>query len=160
TGSADGTARVWNWTVGRAIAVHAVHVPVGYAAFSSDGARVVVTEREGEAARVLNASTGKEIAIFRGQQYGIWSAAFSPNGARVVTAAADGIARLWDTATGEEVVALKGHRGPGPQRCFYPRRGTSDDGSEGWKRAGVGRGHRTRDRHARGKRDFGYWCAP
>jgi WD40 repeat protein len=84
------------------------------AAFSPDGRRVVAASDE--MARILEADTGREIAILRRRELAILKtgyaavshAAFSPDGRRVVTASYDRTAQIWDADTGEPIKALIG----------------------------------------------------
>src|SRR5262249_8322902 len=71
--------------------------PVRFAAFSSDGKRIVTAALD-QTARIWDAVSGKEIAVLRGHESPVTSAAFSPDGSRLVTASRDQTARIWDTA--------------------------------------------------------------
>jgi hypothetical protein len=85
--------------------------PVGSAAFSPDGARIVTASGD-DTARIWDAATAKEIAVLRGQKSTVLSAAFSPDGARIVTASEDSTARIWDAATAKEIAVLRADDNP------------------------------------------------
>src|SRR5262245_36401507 len=84
--------------------------PVGSAAFSPDGARIV-TASDDNTARIWVAATTKQIAVLRGHDGPVYSAAFSPDGSRIVTASWDKTARIWDAAAAKEIAVLRGHGG-------------------------------------------------
>src|SRR5262249_42518850 len=69
------------------------------ATFSPDGGRIATASADGTA-RLWDAQTGRQIAVFRGHGQEVVTAAFSPDGKRVVTASRDGTARLWNAETG------------------------------------------------------------
>jgi len=98
TGSWDKTARVWDVSMGKEVAVLSGHdALVEDAAFSPDGARVVTASND-KTARLWDAKTGAVIAVLSGHGDKVNSAAFSPDGARVVTASDDKTAWLWDVS--------------------------------------------------------------
>jgi WD40 repeat protein len=78
------------------------------ATFSPDSLRVVTASSDGTA-RLWNATTGAQLAVFSGHSDFVWSAVFSPDGRRVATASSDDTARLWDAATGAQLAVLSGH---------------------------------------------------
>jgi WD40 repeat protein len=69
--------------------------------FSPDGQRVV-TAADDKTARILDASSGKELSVLHGHDGAVVSAVFSPDGRRILTVSDDKTARLWDAVTGEE----------------------------------------------------------
>jgi WD40 repeat protein len=100
---------VWDAASGRELALLKGHEgEVTFAAFSSDGTRVVTTSRD-TTARVWDAASGRELALLKGHEAEVWRAAFSADGTRVVTASHDKTARVWDVASGRELALLKGH---------------------------------------------------
>ena len=101
TSSLDTTMRLWNATTGRELAVSRGDYALAFrseghlgsidpSAFSPDGTRVVMAS-ENNTARILDATTWRDIAILSGH-----SAAFNPDSRRVVTASDDGTVRIWD----------------------------------------------------------------
>lgn len=109
TGSADGTAKIWNAETGETIRTLAGHAgAVSSTAFSPDGGRIVTASSDGTA-KLWNTETGDEIRTFAGHEGYVHSAAFSPDGAHIVTASWDETARLWDANTGEEIMQFSGH---------------------------------------------------
>lgn len=107
----DKTARVWDATTGREIAVLQGHEgAVIVAAFSPDSKRLLTTTRD-KTAHLWNAATGRLVTILRGHEDSVNSAAFSPDSARVATASDDATLRLWNAVTGEEIAVLRGHEG-------------------------------------------------
>ncbi|WP_242684326.1 TIR domain-containing protein, partial [Paraburkholderia hospita] len=121
------------------IALLAHQGPVGSAAFSPDGRRVVTASRDGTA-RVWDAATGKQIALLTGHQGAVHSAAFSPDGQRVVTASEDNTARVWDAANGKQIAQLSGHQEGVVSAAFSPDgqrvvTGSSDNSARVWDAA-------------------------
>jgi WD40 repeat protein len=114
TGSADGTARLWNPSdptadpvvlPGHESVVHAV-------AFSPDGTTLATGSLDGPAR--LWDLTALEAAplVLHGHEGGVLSVAFSPDGTTLATGSTDGTARLWNLSdrTADPVV-LRGHAG-------------------------------------------------
>ncbi len=79
------------------------------ASFSPDGLRIVTTSDDGTA-KVLEASTGRELLTLPGHNDWVRSASFSPDGTRIVTGSKDYVARVWDATEGVELLRLLGHR--------------------------------------------------
>ncbi len=94
--------------------------------FSPAGHRILTGSYD-HTARLWEAETGKEIAVFAGQEL-LGNTPFSPNGKQVVTAAdQDRAARLWDGETGKEIARLEGHQDR-VRECFVqPRRQAGDN---------------------------------
>jgi WD40 repeat protein/serine/threonine protein kinase len=88
-------------------------------AFSADGKTLVTGGRIG-IAHLLNVSTSKELAVFKGHRDEIKSVAFSPDGKTIATASADRTIKLWNALTYEEITTLKGHLGQVWSVAFSP----------------------------------------
>ncbi|MEZ0296983.1 MAG: WD40 repeat domain-containing protein [Candidatus Methylacidiphilales bacterium] len=107
TGSADGSARVWEradeeWKrIGAPINLMTSLYSVQ---FSSDSTRLVIAAFRSDA-RIWDARTGKPLGKPLQHRDVIHCAAFSADGRRVVTASWDGSARIWDAMTGEPITA-------------------------------------------------------
>ena len=96
TCSGDLTARVWEASTGREIAVLRGHTArLADASFSPNG-RLVVTSSADKTARVWDASTGRLLVVFENHADLVSSASFSPDGKRVLTSSDDGTARIID----------------------------------------------------------------
>ncbi|MBS0418131.1 MAG: hypothetical protein JSR66_10490 [Proteobacteria bacterium] len=76
--------------------------------FSADGRRIVTSSND-KTARIWDAFTGQQLAVFSGHADVVERAEFSPDGTRILTASDDKTARVWDVATGREVLTLYGH---------------------------------------------------
>jgi WD40 repeat protein len=81
TASMDGTARLWDATIGAEQAILNGRILVGRAAFSPDGKLVVTTSRD--IARLWEVATGSSAPVF------------SPDNKLVVIVSTDGTAQLW-----------------------------------------------------------------
>jgi WD40 repeat protein len=153
TVSEDGTARVWTARTGRALAV--LRAPGGTfrrASFSPDG-RLVVTMSRGEpgfrrigdfrvplgdAVRVWNARTGKQVATLDRGVY-IQDARFSPDGRRLVTTEGD----MFEVGSWRRLRGLRGHVALINSAAFsddsqYVITGSEDGTARVWE-AGTGR---------------------
>jgi WD40 repeat protein/serine/threonine protein kinase len=109
TGSADGTARVWDAKNGRALPLlfqHDAEVTAGHDA----GVRAVAISRDGKLlvtgwagygeVTLWDATTGQELRYLGFTGYDIFSFAFTPDGKRV----ASGTGPVWDTASGQPIL--------------------------------------------------------
>jgi WD40 repeat protein len=109
TASDDHTARLWDATTGKPLAVLSAHSgPVRSAVFSRDGLRIVTASVDGTV-RIWDAASGKSLVILSGHSSWVRSAVFSPDGLRIVTASVDGTARVWDAASGTLLATLSAH---------------------------------------------------
>ncbi|MEM6539254.1 MAG: TIR domain-containing protein [Pseudomonadota bacterium] len=80
--------------------------PVHSVAFSADGVRLAIAGGEENTARVLNTTSGREIAHFEGHDDTVLSVAFSPDGTHLATGSDDGTARIWSLTSGQETMRL------------------------------------------------------
>ena len=84
---------MWDAATGRQLTRPLQH-DVQYAAFSSDGRRIVTASQD-KTARVWDASTGLPLTAPLQHQDEVTHAEFSPDGQQIVTACADGTVRVW-----------------------------------------------------------------
>lgn len=77
-------------------------------AFSPNG-QYILTGSLDKTAKLWDASSGKELRVFKGHNGQVMSVAFSPDGKRILTASGDRTAILWNAETGEKLRVLKGH---------------------------------------------------
>jgi WD40 repeat protein len=103
TGAADGTIRIWDASHKRLAEFRVSGGGLNNAALSHNGDAIVTASDDG-AARILNAHTGKVIAVLQPSDgRALSTASFSRNGQLIVTAGADGMARIWNARTGRQV---------------------------------------------------------
>ena len=76
------------------------------ASFTPDGRRVV-TASEDDTARVWDAGSGDQLAIFQGHTGSVRVAAFNPDGSHLITASTDKTARVWNVETGKQSAVLE-----------------------------------------------------
>jgi WD40 repeat protein/serine/threonine protein kinase/TPR repeat protein len=119
TASRDNTARIWDASSGRQIALLSHAASVSSAAFSPDG-RLVATASRDATARIWDVASGREVMVLRGHMDILWCVAFSPDGRRVVTASRDKTARIWDITTGQQIMMLSGHTDVVHSAAFSP----------------------------------------
>gem|GEM_PF-5273121 len=99
SGSADGTAKLWDLASERCLQTLSGHE--GYVqsvAYYPDSA-FILTDSNDCTAKLWRAATGECVRTYVGHTDIVNSSAFSPNGALVVTASSDNTAKLWNTAT-------------------------------------------------------------
>jgi WD40 repeat protein len=137
TAGIDGTARIWEPSTGRELAVLRGHTgPVYSAEFSRNG-RYVVTSGGDLTARIWRADTrGEERAVVHvlsGHSSPLASAAFRPDGELIVTGTADGTTGVWNAKSGRNLVMLRQHADSVNSAAFSSDGGliltASDDGS-------------------------------
>ncbi len=86
---------------------------------SPDAKQMVIATFDG-AVKLLDASTGKEVRVFRGHNTFVNAAAFSPDGKKLVTGGGEYALKVWDVTTGAELATLKGHRSQIVNAVFSP----------------------------------------
>jgi WD40 repeat protein/tetratricopeptide (TPR) repeat protein len=107
TGHADGSARVWDPTIGRAIGTS---IPDGLPmSFSPDGRSLLVVDSRGQA-RLWNLAAGRDLGFNFADPPGVGCGAFSPDGRLLLTGCGDHNARLWEAATGRAIGPPLRHR--------------------------------------------------
>jgi DNA-binding SARP family transcriptional activator len=96
TGSAEGTALLWDADGNLITKLEGHRDRIWAASFSPSGTQIVTASEDGTA-RLWEAN-GEFIAALEGHAGRVWSAVFSPEGTRIATGSTDGTARLWDDA--------------------------------------------------------------
>lgn len=113
TASYDKTARIWDVSTGREIAILKGHEgPVERAEFSPDGGRVITAARD-DTARIWDADSGTQLFVLQPVGGYFPTAVFDPSGERVLTAAANNRASLWNPRTGTKILSVDSY-GDGP----------------------------------------------
>jgi len=110
--SYDGIGKAKVWDVADGAEVMAVPAPSGdtffWAAFSTDGKKIVAASNRHEKVTILDASDGRELIVFTGTA----PVSFAPDGKLVAVADSHNDINLWDSAAGRKIVSLRGHEGP------------------------------------------------
>lgn len=109
TASMDKTARLWDASTLRPIAVLPHSGMVNQAAWSPDG-RTVCTVSTDSLAHIWDGHDGRELRVLTGHHAYVYSVAYAPDGKRVVTGSDDQSVRIWDLATGRQLAVLNGHQ--------------------------------------------------
>lgn len=116
----DNRGRIWNPANGALEATLNGHtLGVTSIAFSPVNSLQVLTGSSDRTARLWNASSGNQIAIFQpifaggniveGHSLPINAVAFGPDATRIATGSADRTAIIWDLASQGEVLTISGH---------------------------------------------------
>ena len=100
----DRSVRIWDVPARRMVAVLDRPRPPYALAFSPDGSRVAIGERQ--TALVLWDLSAR----FQGHEKRVNAAAFSPDGKRIASASDDGTVRLWDAASGRQLSRIDARR--------------------------------------------------
>ncbi|CAM5260760.1 nSTAND1 domain-containing NTPase [Streptomyces avidinii] len=109
SGSADGTAQLWDTATGKAgITFDHGSVAVVSLAFSPDGSILATGSNEGPV-RLWNVATGKPLATLTGHTSQVKAVAFSPDGKTLATGSNDTTVRLWDVDTRKSRATLREH---------------------------------------------------
>jgi WD40 repeat protein len=104
TGSADGTARVWDAATGSPLTPRLRHPrPVTGAKIRGDGTRVLTISDRTVRIWEVTASPSPPLELRHADR--INAAEFSADGALIATASDDRTARLWSVATGQPMIA-------------------------------------------------------
>jgi WD40 repeat protein len=141
-GERDRRQFEWYYLSGHGIFTIDAGEPVRAAAFSPDGARVVIGG-DGPIGQIWDTSSGLELVTLKGHEYALTCVAFSPDGQMVATASRDKTARLWDPHSGESLSILSGHQGVVTSVAFSPdgtrvATGSYDNTARIWDRASGG----------------------
>lgn len=117
TGSEDLTVIIWDANTGAQLCElnHFTRRPRAVA-FSPDGKLLAIgcdyrdtINTDDRMIRILDATSYRELAIFRGHKDDVVSLDFSPDGKTLASGSWDGAVKLWDVATGLELATLRGH---------------------------------------------------
>jgi WD40 repeat protein/serine/threonine protein kinase len=85
--------------------------PNGFVAFSPDGKQLALPGDD-RAVHVLDTETGKERAVYRGEEVHRQFVAYSPDGKLLLCEGPDGIVQLFDSASRKHVRTLRGGTSP------------------------------------------------
>jgi WD40 repeat protein/predicted Ser/Thr protein kinase len=118
--------RQWEWRHCHSQLDQASRVLTGHqgtvrgVAFSPDGSRLASVAQD-HTLRLVEAATGRTIAVAEGQQGGsVDVVGFSPDGRRLASCGDDGTVRLWDARTGAPIAVCRGHARPVQFLAFSP----------------------------------------
>jgi WD40 repeat protein len=96
SGSADGTARIWDFNSGKLLStLPGEKGSVGCVAFSPQG-DLVATGGASGSALIWDRASGRLLDEMPGHAGAVTGISFSPDGRRLLTAGMDGRARIWD----------------------------------------------------------------
>ena len=119
SGSADGTARMWDLESGKAIATVESDSKKKQESGAITGvdvgkdADVIVTSSDDFRARLWDLRIPKApVHVFNGHTHVVSSCSFAPTGQTIATGSFDETARLWDPRTGSAIAVIPAHSEP------------------------------------------------
>jgi len=116
----DKTLRVWDVQQAREILKIEHPGDAAAAVFSPDG-KFIASASYDSNAYLWDATTGKQIRIFKGHKAALNGVAFNADGSRLLTCGGnDKTARVWDTETARELQKFSGHTDEVRQAVFHP----------------------------------------
>jgi WD40 repeat protein len=107
TGSADGSARIWDIATGQQTQSLQQKYPVSNVDFVPDDRYILSTSNP--ETYLWDLATGEEVRAFGVENETTWCSAPSPDSRFVITGSYEGVARLWNTATGRQIRAFNPH---------------------------------------------------
>jgi hypothetical protein len=111
TGSADGTAKVWDLGTGKELlTLTGDQGAISSVAWSPNGQRLATGSDS--AATVWDARTGMKELVLKGGGGRVMSVAFNPDGNRLATGSQDKTTTVWDIGSRKEFLILRGHTAP------------------------------------------------
>jgi serine/threonine protein kinase/WD40 repeat protein len=118
TSSVNQEEGVFAWDAANGARLRTIPVATSGLEISPDGQMLLIWHSS--EARMLNALTGKSIAVFAGNSGDVLGAAISPDGLHVATAGADRTVRVWNARTGREELVFRGHLDRVQTVAFHP----------------------------------------
>ncbi|HEV3082421.1 MAG TPA: sigma-70 family RNA polymerase sigma factor, partial [Gemmataceae bacterium] len=110
--------RVWEVNGWKELgALDAAHREAITATIFSSRESLVATAGDDGSARLWEATTGRQRAVFRHDNW-VRAVAVSPDGRQIATSSLDDTVRVWDTATGKQLFNLAGHGKSGGHRVL------------------------------------------
>ncbi|MEP7285265.1 MAG: hypothetical protein ABI947_05800 [Chloroflexota bacterium] len=101
TGSADGTAKLWDTASGQLLHTFQNNTGSIYSvSYASDGKTILTGSGDG-IAKLWDTASGQLLRTFQSNTSGLLSVSFAPDGKTVITGNFDGTVALWDTASGQ-----------------------------------------------------------
>ncbi|MBI5153862.1 protein kinase [Candidatus Poribacteria bacterium] len=111
TASGDKTARVWDTSSGRELAVLAGHLGLLESARFSPGGTQIATASNDGTIKLWSAPDWRETRTLEGHTRGVIDARFLADGTQLLSCAHDGGVRLWDLRTSGSLVLVSGREG-------------------------------------------------
>lgn len=111
SGSADGTARLWDTVLGAGVSVYRDHrQPIWSVAFNPVGVYFATASADGTA-RLWSTHSAHQLRMFAGHVGDVHVVSWHRNGNLLATAGVDKSVRLWEAATGKQVRSFVAHTG-------------------------------------------------
>ncbi len=102
-----GTILVLKTTSARPLLRLATSSGLSSLVFTTDGTAIVYGGQLDSAARIVDARSGRALAVLRGHDDAVTQVAVSPDGTRIVTGSADRTVRIWDAQRYDSLLTLR-----------------------------------------------------
>mmetsp|Transcript_113870 Transcript_113870/g.179226 ORF Transcript_113870/g.179226 Transcript_113870/m.179226 type:complete len:404 (-) Transcript_113870:394-1605(-) len=108
TGSADWTAKLWNFESGECFMTLFGHAGAVFVAKPSPDSTLVATGSQDGTVKIWRVATG-DCILTADHECAVLSLAFSPDGRLLATGTEDGILQIWEVVSGECILVLPMH---------------------------------------------------
>jgi WD40 repeat protein len=115
----DKTLRIWDVQKGTEILKIEQPEQAAMVLYSPDG-KYVASTCGNMNVYLWDATTGKQVRVFKGHTSGVGGLAFNADGTQMLTCSVDKTVRLWDVSVGREVQKFTGHTDMVRRVAFHP----------------------------------------
>jgi WD40 repeat protein len=119
TGSADGTARIWDLAPPAPRVLTSNSAGIASLAYAPRG-EIIATGSNDGTVRVWDLASGRNVTTIEGLGDLVFAVSFSPDGKRLAISDLNRVAQIRDARTGRLLLTLEGHRGAVTDVAYLP----------------------------------------